>query len=671
MRKFLLFSFLFLSFFYFKSDANAQAVLTTTINLPSGGYPIQAAVDSANHLVYVITEGVNYLYVINSQSDTLIQTVPLTVKPHAIALSNGYIYIANYDDNSVSVFNAQNYNLVTKLIGFSNPVAIASDNNTDRVYVTNDQGGGTAPSTATIVDSTTNSIIGSFSVGPQPRGIAVNPVTNRIYITSAMNNPGLTVIDGDTNTTIATISLAGSVNNIAVDTSLNRIFVNYQFAGEVYSIDGNTNTIITEIPVHTQYALNPVGLIVDSGFHKGYTGNLSDSNIGASVSIFDTDTNSVLQQLSVGSGGSGYMVLMLGLDAVLHKVYAPLYSQSAVAVITEPDIAPTINLISNASINEGDTYSTTGSFTDSDSTSWTATVDYGDGSVVQPLVFSGQNFTLNHQYLNTGTYTLTVTVTDNQGLSSSSTAAITVNNSIPVVGAITAPTSPVQVNTSISTSANFIDQGTLDMHTAFWDWGDGTTNAGMVSESNGSGSVTGSHTYTSAGVYTVTLTVSDEDGASGSNLFQYVVVYDPSAGFVTGGGNFTSPAGALVSDPSATGKVIFGFNSKYTSDSTSPTGSTMFNFNVGSFNFSSNNYSWLVVSPPKAQLKGTGTVNGSGNYTFFLTVIDGSLSGTENESIRMQVLNSNNNVIYDNQSGAPSNADPATVINGGNIIIHQ
>jgi hypothetical protein len=59
------------------------------------------------------------------------------------------------------------------------------------------------------------------------------------------------------------------------------------------------------------------------------------------------------------------------------------------------------------------------------------------------------------------------------------------------------------VNTAINTSAPFADLGVLDTHTALWDWDDGSTSPGIVSETNGSGSVSGSYTYAGAGVYTV------------------------------------------------------------------------------------------------------------------------------------------------------------------------
>ena len=67
------------------------------------------------------------------------------------------------------------------------------------------------------------------------------------------------------------------------------------------------------------------------------------------------------------------------------------------------------------------------------------------------------------------------------------------------------------------------------------------------------------------GTYTVHLVVCDKDGGEGIGVSKgFVVVYDPSAGFVTGGGWIDSPAGALAGpNPSPVGKGRFGFVSKY------------------------------------------------------------------------------------------------------------
>jgi hypothetical protein len=92
--------------------------------------------------------------------------------------------------------------------------------------------------------------------------------------------------------------------------------------------------------------------------------------------------------------------------------------------------APAVSSIPNQTINVGSAYTASGSFTDSDSSSWTATVDYGDGSGTQPLSLSGMNFSLSHTYSSVGNYTVTVTVTDNQGVPGQASATVTVQRQL-------------------------------------------------------------------------------------------------------------------------------------------------------------------------------------------------------------------------------------------------
>src|SRR5262249_30540908 len=99
-------------------------------------------------------------------------------------------------------------------------------------------------------------------------------------------------------------------------------------------------------------------------------------------------------------------------------------------VIGPQNSAPTVQMPGNATVNVGATYSASGSFTDTDSSSWTATVDYGDGSGTQPLTLSGTTVSLNHTYSAFGTYTVTVTVTDNQGASGQASAMVTVQRQL-------------------------------------------------------------------------------------------------------------------------------------------------------------------------------------------------------------------------------------------------
>ena len=164
----------------------------------------------------------------------------------------------------------------------------------------------------------------------------------------------------------------------------------------------------------------------------------------------------------------------------------------------------------------------------------------------------------------------------------------------------------------------------------------------------------------------------DPDGFSDTDS-TLVIVYDPNDSFVTGGGWIHSPEGAYAVDPSLTGKANFGFVSKYRKGTSVPTGQTQFQFQVADLNFQSTSYEWLVISGPKAQYKGVGTINGIDTYGFLLTANDGQVTGGGGfDKFRIKIRDKNNGdaLIYDNQGGPDT--DPATdVIKGGSIVIHK
>jgi PKD repeat protein len=189
-------------------------------------------------------------------------------------------------------------------------------------------------------------------------------------------------------------------------------------------------------------------------------------------------------------------------------------------------------------------------------------------------------------------------------------------------------------------------------------------------------SVTGNHTYTATGVYTLVLTVTGSDGESDQAIFQFVVDYDPDGGFVTGAGQIDSPSNAYTADPQLTGRAHFGFTSKYKKGAATPTGHTDFRFQVAGLKFRGTEYQWLVVAGVKAQFKGTGTINGTGEFKFMLTAIDGDITGGGGlDKFRIKIwsedVNDYETVEYDNQLEDAEDADPTTVISKGSIVIHK
>jgi hypothetical protein len=251
------------------------------------------------------------------------------------------------------------------------------------------------------------------------------------------------------------------------------------------------------------------------------------------------------------------------------------------------------------------------------------------------------------------------------------------NNVAPVITSTLGPIGPLAVGTPAVVVAVFSDANTLDTHTCTFSWDDGQPSSnGTIAETAGSGSCTGSRTFGTAGVYSVQVSVSDNHGANTSKTFEFVVVYDPSAGFVTGGGWIDSPTGAYLANPNLTGHANFGFVSKYKKGTNIPEGQTEFQFEVADFNFHSTAYQWLVVAGPKAQYKGTGTVNGTGNYGFLLMARDGQQPGGGGvDKFRIKVWDKSNDdaVVYDNVLEGSEDIDSANpqALGGGSIVIHN
>jgi hypothetical protein len=73
-------------------------------------------------------------------------------------------------------------------------------------------------------------------------------------------------------------------------------------------------------------------------------------------------------------------------------------------------------------------------------------------------------------------------------------------------------------------TAAFTDADVLDTHTATINWGDGTTaTSATITESGGSGTLTGGHVYAAGGIYTVTVTLADQDGATDTQSLDLLI----------------------------------------------------------------------------------------------------------------------------------------------------
>ncbi|MCZ6915484.1 MAG: PKD domain-containing protein [Gemmatimonadetes bacterium] len=335
--------------------------------------------------------------------------------------------------------------------------------------------------------------------------------------------------------------------------------------------------------------------------------------------------------------------------------------ESETAVPTEPlevaaDTDPVV-------ADEGQTANNTGTVSDGDgvtlSTSVGSVANNGDGT--WSWSFGTTDGTAESQIV-------TIDADDGNGGAAQTSFTLTVNNVAPTVTSVTVPGAPVAIGDQpVSASATFTDPaGTADeTYTCTVDYGDGS---GPQGGTVGGTTCTGpNQTYAEAGVYSVTVAVTDKDGGTGSLTAEtFFVIYDPTGGFVTGGGWINSLAGAYKLDPSLTGKVHFGFVSKYKRDATVPTGNTEFRFRAGDLNFRSSSYEFLGITMDgtNAMFKGLGTIIGGlapagSEFQFMIWARD---DGRDTFRIKIWYEDGGEMLIYDN------GFDQA--IGGGSIVTH-
>jgi len=270
-------------------------------------------------------------------------------------------------------------------------------------------------------------------------------------------------------------------------------------------------------------------------------------------------------------------------------------------------------------------------------------------------------------------YTITITATDASGNTSTSSVEVRVTHNI------TSPKSgqSFKVGSTVSLEGEFWDKSG-NSHSATWLIDDNTTVKGTVTEPTATknGKVTGSYKFTAPGVYKLQMNTKDQNNVTSyantsGDMEAIVVIYDPNGGYTYGGGYFNSPAGAVTSNVSATGKASYGFSVNYFKGATYPKGETQFEFKVGEFESNALNFEYMSIAGAKAQMKGTGKIiGGQSGINFILTVTDGQLDGTGIDRIRMKIYNKNTmEVYYDNQPGASDVVNPTTPVQESSMVV--
>jgi YVTN family beta-propeller protein len=469
-----------------------------------------------------------------------------------IAEAVPYAYIANQGDNTVSVIDTAN-DAVTATIPVGNgPLAVAISPDGKKAYVANYQS-----DTISVIDTATNTVTSTVTVGDNPYGIAVSPDGTRLYV-AKMNSDAISVIDTTTNAIIATVKLDGSPRGVVVSPDGSKVYVANYNSACISVINTETNTVTSTVDVGNY----PCGIAISPDGSKIYVTNTYDDD---TVYIIDTATNSVVGTIPVGSRPLGIAVSPDG-----SKVYVA---------------------------NNGDN---TTSIIDTTTNTVTSTVNIGyapEGIAVTPngSKIYVTNYGSNNVYvINTGNNSVLSKITVGQ-------RPISIGTFIGPLTVSVLPVAKFSANITSGTAPLMVQFTDLSENSTSWNWdfGDGTSSTQKDPV----------HTYSKAGKYNVSLTVTNNVGSNTATKTSYIIVTD-----------LTAPVAAFSASPTSGSAPL---NVKFTDKSTGSPTSWRWSFGDGVVKSSQN---------PIHKYSQTGT------YTVKLTVTNEKGSNTTTKTSYIKVI---------------------------------
>ncbi|MET4780339.1 PKD domain-containing protein [Glaciihabitans sp. UYNi722] len=440
----------------------------------------------------------------------------------AAGFGSGAVVSSNSSFNNPSTYSLETWFKTTthsggKLIGFGNNQSGLSDNYDRHVYMQDD---------GTLVFGTytgqTNTVTSpaSYNDGSWHHTVATQSGDGmKLYVdgvlvgtnpqTSAQDYSGYWRIGGDNTWGSSSPWFDGTLDEVAVygDSLTAKTVGDHYSLGTTGALpNAKPTAVFTALVDHQDAAFDATTSSDPDGTIASYAWDFGDGTTGTGA----TTTHHYTQ--------TGSFVIALTVTDNQGAISTETHSLTAIA----PNVAPTALFTSN--INELAATFDGSASSDTDGTIATYAWVFGDGSI-------GTGATTNHVYAVGGTYTVTLTVTDNEGMTG------TVNHSVVAIAPNQAPTAAFSTSAA-NLVASFDAANSADPDGAVvsyaWDFGDAATGSGKTTD----------HTYALAGSYVVALTVTDDRGAT-STVTNSITV---SAANVAPTASFTS----TTSDATAT-----------------------------------------------------------------------------------------------------------------------
>lgn len=282
-------------------------------NLTSVMDPYGSVADGTNGYVYVASQQLQGVYIINDTTNAIARTVKLGADALMLAYDsfNQRVYLT--DGNRITVFNGTSDRVVGNFSSVSLDNGIAVDSESGNLFIEN-------PSTGYIyvVNSKTGALEKSLDTNGAPGDIIFDPSNGNVY--ASVPPYSVYVLNGSTGSIEKILEPGTYPDAVAYDRANGEIYVTNLDSRRVTAINGTSNRQVATVGV----GAGPAG--VTAGYHGNYV-YVSDSSINK-VSVIYAPTDQVVSTLKVGDSPEG-----IAFDAASEKVYVMNLNSQNVSVI--------------------------------------------------------------------------------------------------------------------------------------------------------------------------------------------------------------------------------------------------------------------------------------------------------------------------------------------------
>src|SRR6266446_4760422 len=119
----------------------------------------------------------------------------------------------------------------------------------------------TGSNSVSVIDTTSNTVVATVSVGGSPLEVAITPDGTRVYVTNGNDNT-VSVVDAASNTVVATVRVGALPFGVAITPDGTRAYVTHSCSNTVSVIDTASNTVVATVVLGEDYQNSPIGVAI-------------------------------------------------------------------------------------------------------------------------------------------------------------------------------------------------------------------------------------------------------------------------------------------------------------------------------------------------------------------------------------------------------------------------